>query len=124
MKALLLVAHGSRRAESNEEIAALAGQLAENAGDRYDIVEHAFLELAAPLIPDGIEQCIQKGAKSVSVLPYFLARGTHVVEDIPEQVAIKQTQYPDMDIHITPYLGTVKELPEVLLNLAQQVSPT
>ena len=86
---------------------------------RFDIVDYAFLELAEPLIPDGIEQCLQKGAQSVRVLPYFLARGTHVVEDIPEQVAIKQKQYPDMDIHITPYLGTVAELPEVLLTLAE-----
>lgn len=119
MKALLLVAHGSRRAESNEEIAALAERISQRADGRFDIVEHAFLELAEPLIPDGIERCLQKGAQSVSVLPYFLARGTHVVEDIPEQVAIKQTEYPDMDIHITPYLGTVESLPDVLLTLAE-----
>lgn len=119
MNALLLVAHGSRRTESNEEIAALAAQMAARANGRFDIVEYAFLELATPSIPDGIEQCLQNGARSVSVLPYFLARGTHVVEDIPEQVAIKQKQYPDADIHITPYLGTVAELPDVLLDLAQ-----
>jgi len=59
------------------------------------------------------------GATSVSVLPYFLARGTHVVEDIPEQVAIKQREHPHADIHITPYLGTFTDLPEVLLNLAR-----
>jgi len=119
VNALLLVAHGSRRAESNEEIAALAGRLATRAAGRFDIVKYAFLELASPSIPDGIEQCLQNGAHSVSVLPYFLARGTHVVEDIPEQVAIKQKQYPDTDIHITPYLGTVDELPDVLLKLTE-----
>jgi len=119
VKALLLVAHGSRRAESNEEIAALANRMSERASGRFDIVEHAFLELAEPYIPDGIELCLQKGAQSVSVLPYFLARGTHVVVDIPEQVAIKQKEYPHMDIHITPYLGTVEELPDVLLKLAE-----
>ncbi len=119
MNALLLVAHGSRRSESNEEVAELAGRLAERAEGRFDIVKYAFLELATPSIPDGIEQCLQSGADSVSVLPYFLARGTHVVEDIPEQVAIKQKQYPDTDIHITPYLGTVAELPDVLLKLTE-----
>lgn len=117
MNALLLVAHGSRRAESNEEIAALTQRLAERAQGRFDIVKYAFLELASPSIPDGIEQCLQNGAQSVSVLPYFLARGTHVVEDIPEQVAIKQKQYPYADIQITPYLGTIAELPDVLLKL-------
>lgn len=119
MKALLVVAHGSRRKESNEEIAALTAKVAERAAGEYGVVEYAFLELAEPSIPEGIEKCLQQGALSVSVLPYFLARGTHVVEDIPEQVAIKQQEYPEADIHITPYLGTVENLPDVLLKLAR-----
>ena len=118
MKSLLLVAHGSRRAESNTEIAELTESLAARAGEAYPVVEHAFLELADPLIPDGIERCIARGATSVSVVPYFLARGTHVAEDIPEQVAVKQAQYPEKDIHITDYLGTSDELVNVLLKLA------
>lgn len=120
MKSLLLVAHGSRRAESNAEIAHLAGRLAKLAAGEFDVVEHAFLELADPLIPEGIERCLARGATSVRVVPYFLARGTHVAEDIPEQVAIKQAEHPDRDIHITDYLGTADELAEVLLALARQ----
>lgn len=119
MKALLVVAHGSRRKESNEEIAALTAKVATRAEGEFDVVEYAFLELAEPSIPDGIEKCLQRGATSVSVLPYFLARGTHVVEDIPEQVGIKQREHPQLDIHITPYLGTDANLPDVLLNLAR-----
>lgn len=118
MKSLLLVAHGSRRSESNTEIAALTQRLASRAGDAFDVVECAFLELAEPLIPDGIQRCIDQGATSVAVVPYFLARGTHVADDIPEQVAIKQNEYPQMDIHITDYLGTSDELVDVLIKLA------
>lgn len=119
MKSLLLVAHGSRRIESNAEIAALTLRLADKAQSQFGIIEHAFLELAEPLIPNGIQRCIDRGATSVSVVPYFLARGTHVAEDIPEQVAIKQEEHPDMDIHITDYLGTSDELVDVLIKLAQ-----
>lgn len=118
MKAILLVAHGSRRAESNNEIAQLTTRLAVKAKSRFEIVEHAFLELCDPLIPDGIQLCIDKGATSVSIVPYFLARGTHVADDIPEQVAIKQAEYPQMDINVTDYLGTSEELVDVLLKLA------
>lgn len=119
MKSLLLVAHGSRRTESNEEIAALTRRLAAKAEKDFGAIEFAFLELAEPLIPDGIQRCIDKGATSVSVVPYFLARGTHVADDIPEQVAIKQKEYPEMDIHITDYLGTSDELVDVLIKLAR-----
>lgn len=119
MKALLLIAHGSRRTESNREIATLADRLAHKAASDFPIVQHAFLELADPLIPDGIELCIARGATCVRVVPYFLARGTHVANDIPRQVATKQAEYPDMDIRITDYLGTSDELVDVLLTLAR-----
>lgn len=118
MNALLLVAHGSRRAESNQEIAALAAKVAARNSAEFDFVDFAFLELAEPSIPDGIEHCLKKGATSVSVLPYFLARGTHVVEDIPMEVDKVKQRYPNADIRITPYLGTVSDLPDVLLKLA------
>ena len=119
MRSLLLVAHGSRRGESNEEIARLADKLASRASSRFGSVSHAFLELAEPSIPEGIERCIQNGATRVQVLPYFLARGTHVAEDIPEQVAIKQNEYPELIIEVSNYLGTSDALVDVLLELAE-----
>jgi len=120
MRSLLLVAHGSRRAESNAEIGRLAARVAERAGARFDVVEHAFLELAEPLIPDGVSRCLERGATSVSVVPYFLARGTHVAEDIPEQVDIARAAHPDADIRVTDYLGTSDALVDVLVRLADE----
>ena len=117
MKSLLLVAHGSRRRESNEEIGRLAARVAERAGDRFDIVEHAFLELAEPSIGEGIERCVARGAAEVAVVPYFLARGTHVAEDVPAEVEPKRAEHPGIDIRITDYLGTSGALPELLLGL-------
>jgi len=58
LKALLLVAHGSRRRESNEEIAILTQRVRECAGGRFDLVTCAFLELAEPSIPDGIDNAV------------------------------------------------------------------
>jgi len=62
MKSWLLVAHGSRQAESSTEIASLTRSLAVKASAEFAVVEHAFLDLADTLIPDGIERCIAKGA--------------------------------------------------------------
>ena len=118
MRSLLLVAHGSRRAESNAEIGRLAARLAERAGARFDLVEHAFLELAEPSIPDGVTRCVGHGATEVNVVPYFLARGTHVAEDIPEQIDIARAAHPETDIRITDYLGTSDALVDVLVALA------
>lgn len=118
MKALLLVAHGSRRAASNDEVRELAQRLAAQAGERYDMVDAAFLELAEPSIPDGIQCCIDRGADEVVVLPYFLSAGRHVAEDIPNEVQTKIEQHPQLNIHIAPYLGSVEGVVELLLHNA------
>lgn len=117
MKSLLLVAHGSRREASNDEIRELTKRLREQAGDRFGYVACAFLELAEPSIPDGIQQCIDQGSDNVTVLPYFLSAGRHVAKDIPEEVAKKQQQYPDYKIAIASYLGASEEVGDLLLNL-------
>ncbi|MCB1735571.1 MAG: CbiX/SirB N-terminal domain-containing protein [Gammaproteobacteria bacterium] len=119
MAALLLVAHGSRRVSSNNEIRILAEKVREHdAGRRYEDVRCAFLELAEPSIPDGIEECIQAGASSVKVLPYFLSAGRHVIEDIPREVEGKQREHPEVRIELVPYLGLAESMPELLLAMA------
>lgn len=121
-KALLVVAHGSRREASNDEVRALSGVIAQKAGEEYAMVRTAFLELAEPLIPDGIEECIQAGADEVVVMPYFLSAGRHVARDIPEEVAPKQAQYPDKKIRIAPYLGAADGIAELMLSMSQKES--
>ena len=118
MRALVVVAHGSRRASSNDEVRTLTDNLRPQAKD-FDHVACAFLELAEPSIPEGITAAIAAGADEVVVLPYFLSAGRHVVEDIPGFVEQTQQQNPNVNIRIAPYLGTASELPLTLLNLAK-----
>lgn len=120
MRALLVVAHGSRRAASNEEVRALTNQLRAAAGAQFGQVECAFLELAEPSIPAGIRGCIAGGATEVVVLPYFLSAGRHVVKDIPELVAASQAEHPSVRLHIAPYLGLAGSLVDSLLELSKK----
>ena len=113
-RGLVLVAHGSRRESSNEEVRFVAAQLTKQAGEKYEMVLSAFLELAEPLIPDGVQQCLDAGMEEVVVLPYFLSAGRHVVEDIPAEVAkVKNTS--NAMVRIAPYLGAARGLSEILL---------
>lgn len=120
MKSLILVAHGSRREASNQEIRDLTRVLAGRAGSDFDQISCAFLELAEPSIPDGIEQAVGAGANEVVVLPYFLSAGRHVAEDIPELVDGKRKQYPQVDIRITPYIGKAEAVTDLLLAVAHE----
>lgn len=114
MKHLLVVAHGSRRAASNDEVRELVNQMRRH-NQTYDRIECAFLELAEPCIPDGIQTCIDGGAKEVIVLPYFLAAGTHVVNDIPDLIIEKQQQYPDVVVRQAGHVGALPGMIELML---------
>ena len=116
-RALLVVAHGSRREASNDEVRKLTEAIAAKAGTRFMMVAPAFLELATPSIPDGIENCIRSGAQEVVILPYFLSAGRHVAQDIPAEVDIKRQQYPQVPISIAAYLGSDEGVVELMLGL-------
>lgn len=114
---LLIVAHGSRRSESNDEVRTLTQRVRSISDNRFTAVTCAFLELASPSIPEGLEQLIHDGASHITVLPYFLAAGRHVVEDIPAEVASIQQTHPAIAIEIAPYLGTSATLPELMVEV-------
>lgn len=122
MKALLLIAHGSRRQQSNDEVVLLAEKLRDNCSDQYKIIHAGFLELADVLIPDGIKKCIDDGASSIVVLPYFLNSGRHVVEDIPEIVNATKPHYPQTEIKIAPHLGASAMMVDLLISSANSVN--
>ena len=122
MNALIVVAHGSRRQQSNDEVSAITDKLRVSCHHDYPIVHTGFLELAKPSIPEGIEQCINDGATRITVLPYFLNSGRHVVEDVPEIVDTASHQHPNVEIVIAPHLGASSLMIDLLIESARTVS--
>jgi len=114
MRALLIVAHGSRRAASNDEVRALCNAVAARDDGLYDNVTCAFLELTEPSIPEGLEALIGIGMRDITVVPYFLSAGRHVAEDIPAEVA-KVALPEGVRVHIAPYVGRSEAMADLLL---------
>ena len=117
-KSLLIVAHGSRKKVSNIEIHQLANNISMKLKS-FPIVEACFLEIAEPSIPQGIEICVQKGASEVLIMPYFLAAGRHVIEDIPNIVDNERAKYPGIAITSLPYFGSSPVIVDILKSLAE-----
>lgn len=119
MKSLLLVAHGSRLVSSNDAIKQLTFKLRERLGaSGFDDVEYAFLELTKPSIPEGIAKLISQGSTDVVVLPYFLAPGTHVVDDVPELIDEARLKYPQVEFRVMTHLGAVDGMIDLILSTA------
>lgn len=114
-RALLIIAHGSRRQAANEEFRQQVAAIASRAP--HDMVEAAFLELAEPGIEDGITQLATAGATVIDVFPLFLNAGRHVSEDIPTDVDSARKRLPGVQINLLDYLGKSPDLLDLVAAL-------
>lgn len=85
-EAVLLVDHGSRRAEANALLHQVAALVKQRLG-AGSIVEPSHMEIAAPTIAQGFARCVEQGATTVVIHPFMLAPGRHVTDDLPRLVA-------------------------------------
>jgi len=115
MKAILLITHGSRSPKSREEIAELTDTLKKRSG--LPVVEYCFLDVDKPTIPEGIEVCIAKGAKHITVLLNFLNSGNHVLRDIPALVDEAKKKHPQVSFMITEPIGQHPKIADLFLDL-------
>lgn len=101
---VIVVDHGSRRAESNEMLEQLTRtSIAERL--EYDIVEPAHMELAEPSIATAFDRCVARGATSVVIQPYFLLPGKHWNQDIPELAAEAAAKHPGVSYLVAAPFG-------------------
>ncbi len=112
--AILLIAHGSRRVESGEAFAELAARVAARA--RGTAVAHAFMSMAQPDIQAAAAELVAGGAAAVGLLPYFLHRGVHLSEDLPQALAALRTAHPGVAFELLPPLENDPLLEDLLVD--------
>ena len=66
VRAILLIDHGSRRAEANTLLGEVAARVKERIGDDA-IVEAAHMEIAEPTIAQGFARCVELGLANKAV---------------------------------------------------------
>ncbi|MFM7151865.1 MAG: sirohydrochlorin chelatase [Gemmataceae bacterium] len=91
--ALLLIAHGSRNSEANEDLHHVADELKSRG---HPIAVPSYLELAEPSIEEGGRLCVRQGANVVVMAPYFLSAGIHVRRDLTESRDNLQREFPEV----------------------------
>lgn len=80
-KGLLLVGHGSRLQYNKELITTTAQMMAEKT-DEY-LIKSCFMENSIPTVPEGLDAMRKEDLDLLVVVPLFLAKGIHVLRDIP-----------------------------------------
>jgi Uncharacterized conserved protein len=79
-KGLLLIGHGSRLPYNKQLIEETARQMA--AMSEY-VIRCAFMEMSTPTIPEALAEFRREDLDLLVAVPLFLARGVHILEDIP-----------------------------------------
>jgi sirohydrochlorin ferrochelatase len=115
--AVLLIAHGSRRKEANDDLVRLAEIVRQRRPDV--LVEASYLELASPSIPEGARNCIEQGAQKVLMLPYFLSAGAHVVSDLQRFRDELAAEFPDAEFTLCPPLGLHPLMADIVFDRLQ-----
>ncbi len=117
MQALLLVDHGSRRHESNTQLASIAALVQQRLGERVSVA-YAHMELAEPSISSAIEHLARGGASSIIVVPYFLAPGRHAYEDIPRLASEAAARWRGVRVKVSQELGIDETLADLVIRRA------
>jgi sirohydrochlorin cobaltochelatase len=100
--AIFLVGHGSRDAEGTQEFLRLVDLFRTH--DPQRVVECGFLEFAKPVIAEGVERCIERGARTIAVLPGMLMAAGHAKNDIPSEIHEARQRYPEIRFHYGRHL--------------------
>lgn len=120
LMAVLLIAHGSRQPDANEDLLFLRDQLRRS--ETYPIVEAAFLELAEPSIASAGEACAAQGATEVILLPYFLSAGIHVRRDLTAACQQLGDRFPRVTFRLAEPLGRHPLLVQIVQDRAAQAA--
>ena len=109
---VLLVGRGSTDPDANAEIAKVARLLWEGRG--YASVEPAFISLADPGVPAGLEKLRRLGAGRIIVAPYFLFPGI-LPDRIVSQSDAFAEEHPFLSIEVAELIGDCDELADVVI---------
>ena len=120
-QAVLFISHGSRALETRQEVEVMVRRLKRKSG--IAIFQEAYLEVHGPSIPEGIVNCIRKGATRIVLLLNFLNAGRHILKDIPAIVAVAKKKYPEVKFIITPHLSVNPELETLFLKTINEAIP-
>ncbi len=116
--ALLLVAHGSPRAQSNADVLAVA-ELVRQQGT-FTAVAVAYLDCNPPTIAEAIKGLVPANFGSITAVPYFLHEGRHTALDVPRQLAEMAQLYPGPEWKLGPSIGQFTAVTAVLARRARE----
>lgn len=100
---VVIITHGSKRTEANDEIRSIVKMIRER--DPANLYQTAFLQFEQPDLGGAVEQLLPTGVQTIVVMPYFLVTGNHLSIDIMGLIKKEQEKHPEIRFLVTRHLG-------------------
>ena len=119
---IILFAHGARDPEWAAPFRRIAARL--RAARPNLPIQLAFLELMQPALAEAVAGMAADGITRITVVPLFLAQGSHLKEDLPRLLDEIRRNHREVTIDVTPAIGDAEVLTSAIADwaLAQHLS--
>lgn len=119
MEGILILAHGSKRQETEETLNSLVEKVRLKLGET--IVYPSYLQFSEQNLEKGIEYLVKNGATDIKVIPLFLFAGNHVTKDIPEELAAIRDKYSNINIRMSRHLGDDDRIADIIIDRVESL---
>ncbi|MBT5855486.1 CbiX/SirB N-terminal domain-containing protein [bacterium] len=114
-KGLLIIVHGSRDPKWCQPFE----DFVQNTSTRLktDKVRLCYMELVSPTLETVVGDWVKEGLTHIQVIPFFMASGGHVDNNIPKIIREAQAKYPHIQIDQLPPIGEHSAVKESMINV-------
>ena len=117
-RGIVLFAHGSRDPLWHRPMQAVAAQILQTQSGVA--VECAYLELSPPDLPTVCARLVERGIRTITIVPMFLGVGKHAREDLPLLVTALREAHPQIDFELQGAVGENLRLIALLADIAAE----
>jgi sirohydrochlorin cobaltochelatase len=111
----ILFAHGSRDPQWRVPFEDILKRMQMRSGALASL---AFLECMTPTLEQAIDDMVSAGVKQITVVPVFLAVGSHVRKDLPFLLEAARLKHPDLTLQASAAIGEQHAIQEAIATFA------
>jgi sirohydrochlorin cobaltochelatase len=111
----ILFAHGSRDPQWREPFENILKKMQTLSTAPTSL---AFLEFTTPTLEQAIDDMVSAGVKKITIVPVFLAVGSHVRKDLPNLLAAARLKHPELALQASTAIGEQHAIQEAIATFA------
>lgn len=120
MNGVLILAHGSKRQETEAIVNSLVEKVKKKTG--INMVIPAYLQFSEQNLEKGIDDLVEIGVKAIKIIPMFIFDGVHVTSDIPDELNEIMKKYPGVEVRMSRHIGDDDKLADIIVDRINSIA--